>query len=342
MKNLEQRLDRLLVPAACLIALAVIGCEEPPPEEPRENSMVMCFDGLDNDEDGLVDCDDPDCAPFCGGDGDGDGDSDSDADGDSDGDGDGDSDSDADADADADGDVEIIECRDDDECPVSLRCYDFYLEGRSICAPRGAACRFDEECDDGVPCVEIPEWAGSGKYCLAPNVSCTTNAGCADGFRCEEGDCVDRRFLCVSSSDCPWWAECAPFYTGQRMCAPKPVEHCEVDDECPEMLCVDIDGDGRRECQLVVGSTCATNADCDRGVCGDGDSERGAECGAVGSCLVTTDCPLGMECLDVNGDGQLECQYEGGECSRDADCPERQLCFPQTELSTARCVESSD
>jgi hypothetical protein len=30
-------------------------------EAPAENSILLCSDGLDNDKDGLADCDDPDC-----------------------------------------------------------------------------------------------------------------------------------------------------------------------------------------------------------------------------------------------------------------------------------------
>lgn len=322
------------------VGLAVVmGCEDPPPPEPHENTMVQCLDERDNDGDTLIDCADPDCASFCSSDGDADGDSDGDAD--SDGDGDGDADADGD-DADIDDEVELIECTDDEACPASLRCYDYYDDGRLICAPRGASCYEDDDCGPDVECEELPDWAGNGKFCRVGASACSESSACADGYRCEDGACVDRRFSCVQRSDCPWWDTCLPLYGGYRSCVPNAIEHCTEDWECTEMLCVDIDGDGLRECQFSIGSTCQTNADCDDGVCGDEDGERGAECGAVGHCLVTEDCPLGMECVDVNGDGLLECQGTGGDCQLDADCPPRFLCFDSLGSGSPSCVESAE
>lgn len=67
----------------------------------------VCDDGADNDRDGLVDCQDPDCAGACDS-GEGDTATDSDTDTDTDADADADSDSDADADSDTDTDVECV------------------------------------------------------------------------------------------------------------------------------------------------------------------------------------------------------------------------------------------
>lgn len=52
---------------ALSFALVQIGCaavlEYPPPEE--ENDSALCADGIDNDYDGLADCNDNECDGFC-------------------------------------------------------------------------------------------------------------------------------------------------------------------------------------------------------------------------------------------------------------------------------------
>lgn len=47
-----------------LLAALVAGCGSGASSDSDENSLEACQDGIDNDEDGLVDCDDPDCAGF--------------------------------------------------------------------------------------------------------------------------------------------------------------------------------------------------------------------------------------------------------------------------------------
>jgi hypothetical protein len=87
-----------LAAALAMAALAVACTDSPPSVKVEENTPEVCDDGIDNDGDGLTDCDDDGCAPLdvCGG-----------GDGDTDADSDSDSDADADADSDADADTEI-------------------------------------------------------------------------------------------------------------------------------------------------------------------------------------------------------------------------------------------
>ena len=110
-----------------------------------ENTEETCADGIDNDGDGLVDCQEEECQLFrvCqagsgGGDGDADGDVDTDADGDVDTDADGDADSDADldGDGDSDGDADGDSDADTDTTPPPPGC------GNGTLA-------VTEECDDG-------------------------------------------------------------------------------------------------------------------------------------------------------------------------------------------------
>lgn len=319
------------------VGLGVAGCPDAPTPliAEHEDSWTMCHDGLDNDEDDLIDCDDGDCSAHCGGDGDADGD----GDGDSDGDADGDADTDADIDADADEEVDpYIRCEGDDDCPPVMMCYEYWADGQRLCAPRGSSCDVDDDCDSGTACDVVPEWSEVGTYCLHSGATCTSDGGCPDGFRCEDGGCADRRFACETNDDCPRWDRCLALWSGLRICLPWSLEPCENDEQCSSP-CVDVDGDGDTECQEEIGSSCLTNADCDGMVCGQQDDERGVECGAAGPCMTSADCPGTMECVNVNDDGQLECQ-ELGACSIDANCSPRQLCFDPDSAGGPECVSS--
>ncbi|MBI2892316.1 MAG: hypothetical protein HYY06_02105 [Deltaproteobacteria bacterium] len=78
--------------AGLLVVAVCASCEDPPVRSDGEDTLDRCSDGLDNDLDGLVDCEDPRCGVFARCSADGDADSDSDGDSDSDADGDGDCD----------------------------------------------------------------------------------------------------------------------------------------------------------------------------------------------------------------------------------------------------------
>ena len=99
----------------CLIlTISVNNCASSEDDEAiSENSTTTCRDTVDNDLDGAIDCEDPDCSlfDFCtlvdpGANGDTDADADSDADNDADADTDADSDSDTDTDSDSDADAD--------------------------------------------------------------------------------------------------------------------------------------------------------------------------------------------------------------------------------------------
>jgi len=253
---------------------------------------------------------------------------------------------DAGADAEADAEEEIDPCDlpwpcvDDDECPdPTLACYDYNLDGELICAPRGGLCVTSDTCPGAVTCGALPCWYRAGSYCHVESDTCATSADCGDGFACEDTHCVDRRRPCVTGDDCPWWHGCLPLLSGERACQPLPAETCTEAWECPGPIfeCVDIEGDGDNECQMSVGGTCITNADCVESVCGDSDLDGATECGLIGPCLTDDDCPTTHECADVNADGDSECQVSGGACVLDADCPPAQICFDSDGSGGAAC-----
>ena len=77
LKDLCQRMDeristtirKTVVTAALPVAASFsVACYAAPPIEPGEyveNSAITCSDGVDNDEDGAIDCDDDECTAFC-------------------------------------------------------------------------------------------------------------------------------------------------------------------------------------------------------------------------------------------------------------------------------------
>jgi len=339
---------------ALIVSLVVVaaGCQVSAPATEVETTFDSCSDGVDNDHDLLADCQDPDCFPFCGGPEEGEGDAgpdpcdldgsiddaavDAAPEDDVDADLSGTEEPDADVEAEP---SEPVLCDEGYSCiEAALRCYDFYLDGAPVCAPRGASCLRSSDCEADVSCGLVPGWSEGGRYCLATDDGCAADGSCPDGFRCEAGACVDRRRVCVNNLDCPSWGRCTSLRSGLRVCLPRGgPTRCADDESCGSATCVDVDGDGRRECQESLGSTCEVNEDCADGVCGNADGSPGAECGAVGPCLVTADCPADHVCTDVDGDGALECQRSGGACISDGDCAAGTLCFAADGAPGAEC-----
>jgi hypothetical protein len=331
------------------LAFAMVGCQTPCEPYAREATYAECGDGLDNDGDGQADCLDLDCAFACprssqlphhdagvGGPGDATPEPDSSPDADGAAPEDGSPDGDAADGLTPDG---FIACASTEDCPEDLRCYDYALDGRLLCGPRGAACYDGTDCSPGVECGPLSGIPALRPFCLARVGTCAAAADCPDGFRCEAGACVDRRLPCVRNDDCPHWERCGPLPTGVRVCVPRSVEPCSSDDECWELArCVDIDGDGATECQDADGSLCMTNADCRRGVCSDQDGAPGAECGVRGPCRADGDCPVDRRCVDVNGDGQPECQLASGDCAVDMDCPSETRCLEPSGAGRTTCA----
>ena len=61
--DLSRILAPVAVPAALALTLGVAGCDsDDTPSDEEEPVVEICDDAIDNDEDGLVDCDDVDCS----------------------------------------------------------------------------------------------------------------------------------------------------------------------------------------------------------------------------------------------------------------------------------------
>lgn len=55
--DLRRALVPLALPAALALGLGAAGCDDD-----EADPVEICDDAIDNDDDGMVDCDDPDCA----------------------------------------------------------------------------------------------------------------------------------------------------------------------------------------------------------------------------------------------------------------------------------------
>lgn len=235
-------------------------------------------------------------------------------------------------------------CNVDSDCP---------FDG-SICVPSG--CTFDGEpqkecqpsrggsCDDISDCpdeasYECKSVAGSPPRCVrvAPGCSGATESyDCAPGFSCEEGACVDRRVPCESFLDCPKNHVCAnPPTSSTRSFCVRVFRTCHEDTDCSGFgrYCVDIDGDGRKECAGDLGGSgeACVNADCagtPAPVCEAGGTGTSATCGDHGLCQTNADCDTASDfvCAALRLDGRKECVPAGGDCSAVTDCPIRQVC----------------
>ncbi len=222
-----------------------------------------------------------------------------------------------------------------DPCPDGMICVDDDCGGRH-CLPSGRNCIDDTDCPAGGRC-------GSGlssDYCVRPSGGCSDSRECPWGFSCEVGACVDRRVPCGEPSDpvCPPGFECFGDVLGFHPFCLKVTVRCEHDEVClPGARCVDVDGDGRKEC-LPAGS-CTTNVDCPTSgeVCG-ADATATATCGPTGPCSASDDCATGYECLDLWGDGVLECLPTAGLCVTNASCGRRQLCVSADGLVPPECL----
>lgn len=312
-----------------MIYASLQSCKGDDPEPEVEN----CTNGVDDDGDQIVDCEDIDCIfdPGCGPDGDGDADADPDGDADNDmdepvdgspPDGDGDSDTDVDVDADSDADESELcdpdaaicdwSCETDEDCVLvydTLDCcggFPHRIDDEMVACvtathrnrPMADRCAIDWYFGDPVPVVP----SGCTPACVG--VSCPPCMPVDAAMRtvCRDNTC---RALC---SDC-----------------------CLTDDDCEEegAHCVDPTHEGQLRCMA-----------------GEHECEVGDECLTM---EIYSDC-TGCHCEDVDHDGFNDCLCygcgsDGGPppvCGADSDCPAHEFCIDRecTFMGEDRCREA--
>ena len=204
------------------------------------------------------------------------------------------------------------------------------------CQSRSATCTGPMDCPAGATCTGGP----SGSFCSRATETCVDSRDCAPGFSCDSGVCTDRRIGCTLSDfdlTCPFNFVCEPRF-GAPFCV-RGMPRCQGDGACPLGMCVDVDGDTRREC--VPAGLCSRTADCaaEDLTCGVEPSRLIAECLSHGLCNTVADCGSGQACVDLWGDGQRECVTTGGACARQSDCAVGQLCGTPYAGGSPQCLD---
>jgi hypothetical protein len=282
---------------ACLAA----ACDE-------EAQSEICNNGIDDDLDYAVDCQDANCigSPLClpPADADSDVDSDTDAEADGDADSDADTDGDADTDADADGDADTDGDLDGDGCDAEA----------GTCPE---VCSSDGEC---ALVLDLLDCCGGYPHRVGADLVVCPTAAFASAL---EGPCAIA------------WEPGDPIPTVPDECAPV----------CSGVMCgscaVPAEAVCRLEtCHAIAVGGCVVDADCGAGrTCVDTDYdglseclEGTHECGVEDECLATHPGCAFCLCQDGDLDGLRECDCSScsGTCSRDLDCDAHEFCIDST------------
>lgn len=215
-------------------------------------------------------------------------------------------------------------CTADTEC-ATLVC-DFGVCS-SRCVGDTGACPGDEVCvAEATQCgicagaASRPTGRGRGEPCSAPTecasgtcsadgrctLSCTSDGGCGDGFRCEDMVCVPggRSGIgdyCVEDDDCALGG-CGE-REGGRFCGSR----CSDDASCGGTACVEgVEGGICSPMLGALGEACTADDACISGLCREGVCAQ--------RCSATTFCPVGTAC--VRDGAAMVCQVRtSGGCS---------------------------
>ncbi len=217
-------------------------------------------------------------------------------------------------------------CTGDSDCLRAETCLPSGCGSTMRCQPRGRPCLGDTDC------LATVQTCFHG-VCQPSGTECGDSRACPLGYTCEGTPgatrCVNRRHVCNGSFDvCPYNSICyfqnglAPFCVGLAT-------HCTADATCVYGTCAEMDGDAVRECTIVGSCTGSTLCPATAGgnTCEILPVEARSYCGAHGYCSTSRPCPTGYDCLDVWGNGVLECRPATDPCHTHADCPAGQLCY---------------
>lgn len=288
--------------------LAIATCGDDDSGGPSE----LCSNGQDDDQDGLTDCLDPDCAqsPYCAG---------------------------CDHDGVCDPGETTVSCADD--CPPAT-CGDGTCdpgENALLCAddcqpvcPNGAC----EPTEDATSC---PQDCGAGQCAevadLLSQNGCGSTQACdlagGGALGCREAGSTDHYQPCAAGSDCQAGDSCISLDGQNLFCAP----FCDPSGgTCPgqgQCYIVIPDVDGIQLCGVVTLDNCdlITYDTCDPGQgCYLADNDGGTTCIAAGAVAAGQPCTYANDCLPGYG-----CVGSGGTYTCE------QLCRETVDCDTGSC-----
>lgn len=205
-----------------------------------------------------------------------------------------------DLDGGADADLDAAQAT-DTNVPTDVGC--FFPDGSfDFCrcgAPLGADCSA-AACPSGQSCATDP----CGMHCVPSGSACAIEGDCPTGSTCTDGFCTTSG-ACMDSRSCPLGFACESGSCVDRRFA------CGTDGSCPVGYACD---------RMLAGGTCV---------------RLSRRCASDSACNLTLSEP--QDCVDVDGDMLLECQYSDGACITNAICSGGQTCTPRAIAGAASC-----
>jgi hypothetical protein len=192
------------------------------------------------------------------------------------------------------------------------------------CQPAGRACTDNRDCLAGTQTC-------TNNTCVAVANDCGDVRACPLGFACEGAAgarrCINRRRRCEQTrSPCPYNDVCIDQPGLAPFCA-LVATRCATNRACfISSTCVDVDGDGLREC--------APGGPCGPGMCADPADrceilpvDYFLHCGRRGICSAMSGCAMGYSCVDPWGAGVGQCRANTDLCRTNDMCAPNQICY---------------
>jgi hypothetical protein len=207
-----------------------------------------------------------------------------------------------------------FDCLDDQTMfsdPCGCGCLDLYE------ASMRDDCKSNIDCEPDFACIRIPEEVGAVRFCVDVGPKPFNDGACESGMPLTTGCCADDS--CIDNNVQGYCVDFNAGYCG----GPPPLninecrfDLCTTDNECgAENACVP-GGVLGKIINTCTATFCKTDADC--------ATRSGGQCRPLSD----------LSCGDTIG---FYCTYEEDECRSNADCPNGEVCTPQSNNDGTTC-----